>query len=583
MTIILIFIHYIIGDYTSRKIKKSKKINAYLDFFFKSSLGFSINSIVLFFVAASHFFYLSTFLIIYSVFFFHWATKYNKLGIIFRTNMPEKKRKSIDWISIIFPVALLLSILSLSLKPPFAWDETMYHLPIANFYVQNHGLSLNEYIRFPLFPQSIELFYGLGLLLKSDIFARQIGSIPFFLISMGFLGISEQIFKNQIAGLFMIFFLLTINSANSAIGIGYVDLSLSLFVFAMVLSTCFYFNDKNDKKYWIIHSIFFASTSISIKYFGLIAVFINGLLIFLFKHFKYFYLFTFGVLILGSGWYLRNFLLSSNPFHPIGSDLFGFFIWNKDDLISANSEQSIHGVSKVFYNIPYSLFRAKATFLIISVVVSIYALLIREKNIFVKYISYFFILYLFFWFYVTQVNRFLSPIWALGIFLGILGCSLYLKNFFNKSPTLNYHSNKIKFFIILAILFSLLKNFHWYSKEEWNSKLNEQPGYIIFTKLNSMNIKNKHIVQIGLENAIYYSNDILIGEWYGYGRYSQFLDCQNNCKLINPKEMVKKLNLFNAKYLAVNYKRFSIDITEYKKYFNEIEITNDSVLFSIKE
>jgi len=35
----------------------------------------------------------------------------------------------------------------------------MYHLPISRFYVENQGIVLNEYLRFPLVPQNMQMLF----------------------------------------------------------------------------------------------------------------------------------------------------------------------------------------------------------------------------------------------------------------------------------------------------------------------------------------------------------------------------------------------------------------------------------------
>ena len=110
-------------------------------------------------------------------------------------------------------------------------------------------------------------------------------------------------------------------------------------------------------------------------------------------------------------------------------------------------------------------------------------------------------------------------------------------------------------------------------------KLSEQPGYLIFKKLNAINSNNSIIIQVGLENAIYYSNNVVIGDWYGYGRYSQFLDCPRDChSIIAPEAMVNKMVSFDAEFLAVILKRFDLDVMAYADYFDVVYQTNDSIL-----
>ena len=53
----------------------------------------------------------------------------------------------------------------LPLYPPTAFDATMYHLPFAKAYAQNHSLVFLPFIRFSFFPQINEMLFSLMLIL----------------------------------------------------------------------------------------------------------------------------------------------------------------------------------------------------------------------------------------------------------------------------------------------------------------------------------------------------------------------------------------------------------------------------------
>ena len=66
----------------------------------------------------------------------------------------SSKRK-ILWTLAVF--MLFSPFLFLPLYPPTAWDEISYHLPYAKYYVEHNGLSVNPFLRYPLYAHNIDL------------------------------------------------------------------------------------------------------------------------------------------------------------------------------------------------------------------------------------------------------------------------------------------------------------------------------------------------------------------------------------------------------------------------------------------
>lgn len=577
---VFIFLNYITGDILFKKVSPSysPQENQYINFFLKTASGMSINAFVVFCIAISGYFYIIALLPIYFFVIIYWRT-----FVVREINFSKSLKEAIlnNKYEFLFFIFFSVAILAKSFKPAFAWDETMYHLPLAKFYSENHKLILNQYIRFPLFPQAMELFFTIGMLLKNDIFARQIANIPFFLICVGLCSISKKYSNNILYGLISILLLLAIKPLRASLGNAYVDLSLSVFVFAMIFSSAYLILDTKNAKFWLVLSILFGTTVASIKYSGLVVILINSFLLLLFKDKKTFTYYSLGILFFGSIWYVRNFFISGNPIHPAGGEFFGYFIWDRSDVISATFEQSTHGVPINIFNIPKSLIKASSSVLLIPLFL---VFLIAKKNLMNKYLSAFFILYFLFWFFVTQVDRFLSPIWIVGIFM----LELFLINF-TSCPSFfrGLYEQRLykKAFCLLSflVLCFTIPGARIYSKDSWEKKLSEQPGYLVFKKLNAINSNNTKIIQVGLENAIYYSNNVVIGDWYGYGRYSQFLDCPRDChSIIAPEAMAKKMASFDAEFLAVNFKRFDFDVMAYVDYFDVVFQTNDSILLRVK-
>jgi hypothetical protein len=85
--------------------------------------------------------------------------------------------------SAIFLIIVLMAIF----RVPGRWDDTMHHLPLARFYVES-GIVLNEYLRFPLVPQDMQMLFALGLMIGGDAAAQAMATIPIFMICLGLIG-----------------------------------------------------------------------------------------------------------------------------------------------------------------------------------------------------------------------------------------------------------------------------------------------------------------------------------------------------------------------------------------------------------
>ena len=83
------------------------------------------------------------------------------------------KRKSFSWKNDAQPLAVLFVLLcfgiSVSIHPVGLWDDTMYHLPLVRHYLEQAGFACAETLRFPLFPQNMDVLFGLGFLLYGKI------------------------------------------------------------------------------------------------------------------------------------------------------------------------------------------------------------------------------------------------------------------------------------------------------------------------------------------------------------------------------------------------------------------------------
>ncbi|HFR8549045.1 TPA: hypothetical protein ACHX5U_004205, partial [Shigella flexneri] len=150
------------------------------------------------------------------------------------------KRQQFRWLAInniefstlfviLFLVLIFVVTLLSSLRAPGDWDDTMYHLPLARSLVEHHAIVVEQYLRFPLFPQNADLLMALGLQLGDVRLAQFLANICFFVIACGLVGCSWEITKTYYPGIIATILLFTINPLKDHLGYAYIDLTLSLF------------------------------------------------------------------------------------------------------------------------------------------------------------------------------------------------------------------------------------------------------------------------------------------------------------------------------------------------------------------
>ncbi|WP_346839531.1 hypothetical protein [Microbulbifer sp. SAOS-129_SWC] len=469
-------------------------------------------------------------------------------------------------------VALLLGSIVAAIHPPGHWDDTMYHLPLARYYLEQKAIVVNDYLRFPLFPQYGDLLVMLGLMLGHEVGAQLFATIPLLLICIGLFGASLWKTRSLIVGMIAIYFLYRLGPVKSTLGYAYIDNTLALFSWGAVLALVMPKTSISFK--WILISGFFAGAAAGSKYFGLVLAGLMFLYILLFqRNIKMLVMFSGAAILTGVWWYVRNIVIAGDPFHPAGGSVFGYYLWNAADLKLQVSEQARHGVSPTSLNIFAALGKAKAKSLILAIV----SLLIFKLPKALKPMRALFIAYIVFWFFVTQVERYLAPVYGVGVFLSayVLYWAVW------RGPVSQYFIGKGKlggqaFAIVVALVFATvifsapLKRARW-SIVDWQRDYKDQPGHHLFSKANnSIDTYGDRMLQIGFENAIYYFNGTVIGDWYGPGRYRQFFVGKGARRsLLPPKKMLQVMHHFDASILTLSKKRnikFSRD--DYLKYFD---------------
>ena len=217
----------------------------------------------------------------------------------------------------------------LAMGAPLEWDELAYHLPYARDYAEAGGLVVSERLRFPLHSHNVQLVWTAALLFSSEAATHLINAFCAALVATGIYIYARDSFGRAtgiLAALLYLYF------CRSLLDTAYVDLALSLFVFSSFLALAQWQTGRSDGYLYI--SAFLLAMAAGIKYQGLMQVPAFGLALIiasrgaiapLAKAVAVF-------LVFGSWWYVRNWLISGDPFHPIGGPWFGYWLWDEVDL-----------------------------------------------------------------------------------------------------------------------------------------------------------------------------------------------------------------------------------------------------------
>lgn len=486
-------------------------------------------------------------------------------------------------------LTLLFTVLIVAFHPPGHWDDTMYHLPLARDTLRHQGIVLNEYLRFPLFPQNINLLLALGLMLGSDVMAQAFASIPLFVMGLGLMGAASWIMGSPLAGAIATVVLFTLGPIKSPLGYAYIDNGLAMFCWAATLALALWASKgKEHRSYnWLIVTGLLAGGAAGSKYFGgVFAVLLGSYLLIVRRDWKASAAYAAAVLAAGTWWYIRSFVVSGDPLHPAGGEVFGYFLWNAEDLLRQQSEQAMHGVSSN----PLYLWAALKEANVIVWALAFAGLAFRNTPTPVRALQFTFLAYFIFWFFVTQVTRYLAPVAAVGTLLSFY--TLYRCHALVSAKTRAKWARSrgaVAGYVLLALLTSYAGNrYHKYHGEmaEWNAILAKEPGYQLFSKANTLiPIYGPRLVQLGFENAVYFFDGTVIGDWFGPGRYSSMLDCEvGPCKPVNAELMRQQMMKFGSRMLAISadqYPGFGL-ANNYVMYFEIAKLNDGGVLLVLK-
>ena len=154
----------------------------------------------------------------------------------------------------VLPVVLfLVGFILLPLSPTDQSDELSYHLPYAQFYLDNQGLAVNESLRYPLHTQNLNLLYSMGLAFSGPLMTHLIHASLAVLTAFGIYGFCQH-YSNSLTGFMAVIVFLGFQKTVQAMTNAYVDLGVPCFLFASIFSLLKW-QESDDRRFFILSAV----------------------------------------------------------------------------------------------------------------------------------------------------------------------------------------------------------------------------------------------------------------------------------------------------------------------------------------
>jgi hypothetical protein len=584
-------------------IRPGKRNYTYLEWFFALGSGLMTNITALFLAGISGFFNMymivsvGVMLMIFSCLVIsHREWLHNKTPLFcFKQIGMIMSFQMFDLLSMF---AIFIILMMIAVFRGWGFDDAMYHLPLARTYVENQGIVLNEYLRFPLFPQNMEVLFALGLMIGGVMIAQGMAIIPIFITILGLIGSGVWLLGSTVPGFLLVLLLFYLPVIRDNLGHAEVDIGLALFSWGATLALALWASSGSRSRGALILAGMLAGGAAGTKIFGGVLALLLGLYLLLVRR-DWGASLTYAIVTIafGSWWYIRSVIISGDPIHPVGGNIFGYFLWNSADLVAAadtvsaprwlsqNQEQGTQGVQNNLLYLWSALQKAGVSVWILAFLSGIYA---KKESRGFRIFYGIFLIYLLFWFFTTQVNRYLAPVFAVASFLSAYflyraALGRLLGTLISRRAWLG-HPNLPAALSLVVLLPAAAYLYMKYDIAQRGERLQKREGYTLFQEANKLiPIFGPKLVQVGFEGDIYFFDGTVIGDWFGRGRYSSMMTCSTtSCQMLPPSKLAELMKGFNSRMLAVNTNVVTIDITAHEEFFDLREQTGDGVLLTLR-
>ena len=234
-------------------------------------------------------------------------------------------------------VLLSAPFLLAAVVPLWGGDSYAYHLPQAQLIAESGRLFVNEHLQVPLHPQNYHLLYASALLIGDDRLANVVHTAAAIMSALGlyYLG---RVWVGRTTALLAcaiyVLLALSVHSGPRVLTTAYVG--YGTVVFTSFAYHCLARAITHDSGRMLCLACFLMAISLGIKMQAWIGVPAFAALAVVaatrIRNPRTLACATAVALSVGGYWYVRNFQISGDPFHPLGGPWFGHWGWNATDL-----------------------------------------------------------------------------------------------------------------------------------------------------------------------------------------------------------------------------------------------------------
>ncbi len=303
---------------------------------FSIGIGFGVYSFFIFILSLTGFLYKQVVfpsLILISILFLKDFVVLAKEVSIKIKNLPSSVRNSSN--SIFASALFSIMILSIGINfvgaiaPEIQYDALNYHLTVPRIYIEHHGAVQLPHILQSYFAKSIEMLYGLGLILSGQITAKLFSLCFGILVAVAVFSFGKRSFSVEI-GVFAAAFFYVSPLAAWLSTTTYIDLATTFYIFSAVYGLTLWW--KTGKRGFLFICGLMSGLALSAKLNAALALVPMSLSILAIschlsrrnftQNIANFISFTLPILIITLPWYMVTYFHTSNPVFPFYNAIF---------------------------------------------------------------------------------------------------------------------------------------------------------------------------------------------------------------------------------------------------------------------
>lgn len=428
--------------------------------------------------------------------------------------------------------AVVVPLFFVPLRPPYVWDELMYHLPHAKEWAATGRLTVNEWLRLPWSPMGMSVLYAAALLVQDDVLTHLFNAIAGFGCALLIWSFRRCLGGAAVAlAAALLWLLLAADEFQGATA----DLGLSLFVLAAFLSVVRWLRDKSQSG-WLLMAAFLAGVALSVKYHAVMFVAPLPLVI------VYSWLrreisartvlhCSLAMLLPCAYWYARNWMMTGNPVNPLAPSVFGYYDWSPADMALLHKDLRVNA-----HGWPSALLLPAA----LAPLVSGFFQSTTQKATYV-FCAYSFVV----WWVTSHYARYLLPVYPVLALLSVSVMVSLANRAIRLGPAVARGVGSVAVIGAGVLLVQGMLGRGYYQAMRTVPTTDQQiedflqnhvQGYAIAASAKSL--KGEQTYQWRLENMVYYLLRGIRGEVFGHWRYGEKSE-----RADPPEEDLRKIDL----------------------------------------